>query len=397
MLRYRLEIAGFFVVWLIAITPGQGSALRDRGAQKLGDVVTIDNLIPDGHNANAGTKRGLDLLDQSLRRNGAGRSILIDKHNRVIAGNKTLERAADIGLDDVIVVDSDGSKLVAVRRVDLDLETDPQARALAYFDNRTSEVSLAWSPEQIAADLEAGLDLGQMFYPDELSAILEQAADDMLGGEAEQEPDLTRADVPDAVFATDNEYGIPTLNLALQATMLEAPVLLWGALARRTQTTGTYAFYVDDWRFNALWTDPSPVVNSGCHAVIEPNITISPIMPKAVALYRMYQKRWVTRFWQEFGIKTLVDLNVPEPWLSEIALLGVPKGWRSYATHGNANDCPSTLAEYETARKHADGADVLFVVYGGGKAAKAQCLERGWVYVPEHMDTKRGGVVANGG
>ena len=149
------------------------------------ETVAIDKLTPDQRNANQGTKRGLDLLDNSLRQNGAGRSVLLDKHNRIIAGNKTVERAADIGIDDVIVVDSDGSKLVAVRRTDLDLETDERARAMAYADNRVGQVDLTWDPSQIAADLEAGLDLSSMFYPEELSAILEAAADELLGTDAE--------------------------------------------------------------------------------------------------------------------------------------------------------------------------------------------------------------------
>ena len=46
----------------------------------------------DSRNANKGTERGLALLDKSLRQYGAGRSILVDKNGRVIAGNKTLYR-----------------------------------------------------------------------------------------------------------------------------------------------------------------------------------------------------------------------------------------------------------------------------------------------------------------
>ena len=104
----------------------------------------IDDLTPDGRNANQGTQRGLRLLDDSLRNHGAGRSIVIDRDGRIIAGNKTAERAADIGLDDVIIVQTDGRQLVAVQRTDLDLEDDPdnRARMLAYYDNRTGELDL---------------------------------------------------------------------------------------------------------------------------------------------------------------------------------------------------------------------------------------------------------------
>lgn len=105
----------------------------------------ITDFTPDKGNANKGTPRGLKALDTSLRQYGAGRSILVDKKGRVIAGNKTLERAADIGIDDVIVVESDGTKLVAVKRTDLDLENDGgKARALATYDNRVGQLDLDW-------------------------------------------------------------------------------------------------------------------------------------------------------------------------------------------------------------------------------------------------------------
>jgi DNA modification methylase len=118
-------------------------------------------LKPDIENANQGTQRGLGLLDKSLRKLGAGRSILVDKDGNVIAGNKTLDRAADINLP-VRIVETDGTELVVVKRTDLDLYSaeDTRARQLAYADNKISELDLAWKPEQIAIDFEP-LELGE--------------------------------------------------------------------------------------------------------------------------------------------------------------------------------------------------------------------------------------------
>ena len=89
----------------------------------------------------------------------------------VIAGNKTLESAADMGLA-IEVVQTDGKKLVVVQRTDLDLSSDSGARELAWADNRASEIGLDWNPEQIAADLAAGVDLDSMFRKDELEKIM---------------------------------------------------------------------------------------------------------------------------------------------------------------------------------------------------------------------------------
>lgn len=48
----------------------------------------LSELIQDDHNLNKGTERGQELIKKSMKKFGAGRSILIDKNNRIIAGNK---------------------------------------------------------------------------------------------------------------------------------------------------------------------------------------------------------------------------------------------------------------------------------------------------------------------
>jgi len=135
-------------------------------------TVKASTLTPDPANANRGTERGLRMLDDSLREDGAGRSILLDKNGLVIAGNKTLERAVDIGLEDVIVVPSDGTKLIAVQRMDLDLTEPGAARRMAYRDNRVAEVDLDWDLERLTADLAAGVDLSSHRPETELDALL---------------------------------------------------------------------------------------------------------------------------------------------------------------------------------------------------------------------------------
>jgi len=61
----------------------------------------LADLTPDQHNANLGTERGTKLLESSISKFGTGRSILIDKHGNIIAGNKTAEMAGQLGMEDV--------------------------------------------------------------------------------------------------------------------------------------------------------------------------------------------------------------------------------------------------------------------------------------------------------
>jgi DNA modification methylase len=113
--------------------------------------LRLSDLRADLANANKGTERGNQMLEDSLQSCGAGRSILIDRNGIIVAGNKTAEVAGQVGIEEVIVVPSDGRRLVAVQRTDLDL-SDPasKARLLATYDNRTSELNLEWLPERIA-------------------------------------------------------------------------------------------------------------------------------------------------------------------------------------------------------------------------------------------------------
>ena len=110
--------------------------------------TTVESLVPDNLNANKGTEYGQRLLEESLRKFGAGRSILIDKNNRIIAGNKTIENAVNAGLDNVIVVETDGNQIVAVKRKDIDLDS-AKGRELALADNATGKANLSWDEDAI--------------------------------------------------------------------------------------------------------------------------------------------------------------------------------------------------------------------------------------------------------
>ena len=117
----------------------------------------ISDLVFDDKNFNKHTEYGMSLIEKSIRNNGAGRSILIDKNNRIIAGNGVTEIAGQIGLDDVQIVETDGTKIIAVKRTDIDLDSK-QGREMALADNATASVDLAWDEEQIQfAEEEFGM------------------------------------------------------------------------------------------------------------------------------------------------------------------------------------------------------------------------------------------------
>ncbi len=156
----------------------------------------MSELVQDNRNLNKGTGKGKELIGKSLRQFGAGRSVLIDKNNRIIAGNKTHENAVELGMDDVIVVETDGSKLVAVKRTDIDLDTK-KGREMALADNATVKVDLEWDTDamnDVAEDW--GIEVGDWCVGiDDVSDVEKSKEDDFDEDEDDIEPTARRGDI----------------------------------------------------------------------------------------------------------------------------------------------------------------------------------------------------------
>ena len=135
------------------------------------ELIPIETLSPDPRNANLGTDRGREALLRALRTHGAGRSILLDRLGRIVAGNKTWAAAQEAGVSDVLVVPSDGTRLVAVQRTDLDLDT-PEGRLAALEDNQIGALDLSWDASVISEALADGIDLSHLWIGDEFERLL---------------------------------------------------------------------------------------------------------------------------------------------------------------------------------------------------------------------------------
>lgn len=111
-------------------------------------VLNIEDLQQDDKNFNAGTEEGQRMMEKSFSELGAGRSILIDKNGKIIAGNKSQQAAIAAGIKKVRVIETTGDELVAVKRTDVDLDS-VEGRKLALADNATQVVNLAWDEVQL--------------------------------------------------------------------------------------------------------------------------------------------------------------------------------------------------------------------------------------------------------
>lgn len=116
-------------------------------------MSNIKDLKFDDKNFNRHTSYGMSLLEKSLRELGAGRSILLDKDNNIIAGNGIVEAAGSVGLENVKIIETTGDEIVAVKRTDMTIDSK-EGREMALADNATANADLSWDEDNIKEQTE---------------------------------------------------------------------------------------------------------------------------------------------------------------------------------------------------------------------------------------------------
>ena len=194
--------------------------------------------------------------------------------------------------------------------------------------------------------------------------------------------------VKDCLFDSNNDFEIPNLLLSEQAGKLELPLSTWGANTRLSKDVTTYHFYVDDYRFNAIWKDPTNLLTSGCKAIVEPNCSLHDQTPISFGLHLIYKKRWIARYCQECGIKVYADLNVAQKFV-EYNMMGIPKGYNAFFTRGLDGWMESLKSDLEVAREISGLQTPNLIVYGGGKEIKEFCQNNNLLYITDFINAKK--------
>lgn len=156
-------------------------------------MTSINDLKADHKNARKRTNQSAELIQESIKRYGAARSIVIDEDNRILAGNGTIEGAKAAGIKNVRIIETAGDEIIAVRRTDL---TEHEKVGLALADNRTSDLS-DWDAEMLH-QLSQEQDISPWFEEEDLAEII---------GEIEKLPSEEHTD-PDDVPEVDEEAVI---------------------------------------------------------------------------------------------------------------------------------------------------------------------------------------------
>lgn len=127
----------------------------------------------DKRNYRKHNDRNKELIKKSLEECGAGRSIVIDNDDEIIAGNGIYEQAQALNIP-VKVIETDGSELVVVKRTDLNTD-DEKRKKLAVMDNSTSDSS-EFDIDLMSEDFTNGelLDMG-VVIPEDVEVEVEDS------------------------------------------------------------------------------------------------------------------------------------------------------------------------------------------------------------------------------
>lgn len=77
-----------------------------------------------------------------------------------------------------------------------------------------------------------------------------------------------------------------------------------------TENTGCF-FYIDDYQFETLWNHPNKYIENlrKCGAVISPDFSVYTDFPKAIQIYNVYRNLWLTKFYQDRGVKMIPNVT----------------------------------------------------------------------------------------
>jgi hypothetical protein len=101
-------------------------------------------------------------------------------------GSARLELGVQHFGDRIYEIESDGTEMFILKRSDIPSADHPKAVKAGILANRTAEVNLNWSgPVLLEANDTGAIDIDEIFFPDELSAILETNLKDAIADESE--------------------------------------------------------------------------------------------------------------------------------------------------------------------------------------------------------------------
>jgi hypothetical protein len=217
------------------------------------------------------------------------------------------------------------------------------------------------------------------------------------------------------VFESSNELGIPDLlpdKLYSDSDQIELAVCGFSKLSSCEVKGKVFGYWTDDFRFEACWNKPRTMLDkillASPAAMVEPDFSTLDSDPFVLQLQAVYKSRWVGRYWQEYGINIIP--NIQWSTLSSLSwsLVGIPRSPPMIAIEGRQRQrkdfsrwlqcvntvceilSPQTILLYGATKEMAEGVKADVLVFSAAtprnkqpllmqrKAYKTPCGETVW-------------------
>lgn len=110
--------------------------------------IKLSNLIPDNKNNNKHTAYGMDLLEKSVNKVGIIESITVSNDDKIISGNARHEVIGKNFDKEAIVIETDGTQPIIIKRTDIESNTK-QFYEASILANTTAKKNIDFDIEVI--------------------------------------------------------------------------------------------------------------------------------------------------------------------------------------------------------------------------------------------------------
>ena len=170
------------------------------------DKLKLSDFRSQSKNGNRHTVRGMGLLSHSIGKNGVIGAMTVAADYETFDGSATWETCVDTFGEDVepIIVRSKGDRPIIHIREDIPTADDPRAKELGIAANRVAEVNLDYDLE-VLAELHEEVGLEDMFFADEIEALMGKENQDDEGGTEYQGEKSVEEKKP---TSSDDDYSV---------------------------------------------------------------------------------------------------------------------------------------------------------------------------------------------
>lgn len=180
-----------------------------------------------------------------------------------------------------------------------------------------------------------------------------------------------------ASFESLNKFGFPEVFPYLEKVKCEKWIDFDNCRKHTGQAEGLH-FYIDDYKFNCLWSDPKryiPILKRFKY-VIMPDFSLYYDFPQALQIYNKYRNHWLYSFYLVNGVHMIPNISVSTSDCFEWSFLGFPSGSVvAFSDVGAIRDKSSRLDTYKGYEKMKDQLQPIQILYftRSKKTAPSEC------------------------